>query len=373
MSSRPVNRYNNRNDEEPEALYESSRPNHLRPQPTRQIKDQRDTSAYDVYDSYFGNDPRQSGMGAVGLGFMNGTMDDEDSDDEDNRLDRKSSTHKGKNAALAEATRQRTPSPPPMYAHNGPIAAPKPGYAAPIAALNLAKPEQVAMPAGRQQVPPQQPQVRIPPHGSSRVIMSSPSPIEAPTTPHPLDAPPMPIAPAFARPRPAKQGSGITFEEKSIMRGESEDNLIPRRGERGDDFWRRFSMVVRTENMKNPVEKESAWLRKTQSGSRRLATWVWVVGIILVLAAAGGIGIGVYVSQKNTGQSSPKAFGGSANEGASSVSSSLPVVGSGNPSTVHSSFHVTPTNTVARREYEDFLEFATMPTDVRLKHRRLLR
>lgn len=31
------------------------------------------------------------------------------------------------------------------------------------------------------------------------------------------------------------------------MRGNSEDNLIPKRGEHGDHFWRRFSMVAKTE------------------------------------------------------------------------------------------------------------------------------
>jgi hypothetical protein len=31
------------------------------------------------------------------------------------------------------------------------------------------------------------------------------------------------------------------------MRSESEDHLIPRRGDKGDDFWRRFSMVAKEE------------------------------------------------------------------------------------------------------------------------------
>jgi hypothetical protein len=31
------------------------------------------------------------------------------------------------------------------------------------------------------------------------------------------------------------------------MRSDSEDHLLPRRGDKGDNFWRRFSMVAKEE------------------------------------------------------------------------------------------------------------------------------
>jgi hypothetical protein len=34
------------------------------------------------------------------------------------------------------------------------------------------------------------------------------------------------------------------------MRGNSEETLLPSRGEKGDDFWRRFSMVAKEDTQK---------------------------------------------------------------------------------------------------------------------------
>lgn len=34
------------------------------------------------------------------------------------------------------------------------------------------------------------------------------------------------------------------------MRSNSEERLLPRRGEKGDDFWRRFSMIAKEEKSK---------------------------------------------------------------------------------------------------------------------------
>jgi hypothetical protein len=149
-----------------------------------------------------------------------------------------------------------------------------------------------------------------------------------------------PITPVFARP------SKITFEEKAtprpIMRSDKEETLLPKRGEKGDDFWRRFSMVA-----KEPAQqKESPWLRKTRSGSSRLSRWVWVVGIILLICIAGAVGLGVYFSSKSPDHQQPTAIGGSANEAATGVSS-VPVATVGQPSSTV--IRVTPTHTVARR------------------------
>lgn len=141
------------------------------------------------------------------------------------------------------------------------IAAPRPGYAAPISALNLTRAEPCATPAGRMPNP-NLPQLHIkinnpfePPHPQQRSQFAmSGSP--APSTPHPLHPSMTPITPAFIRPSksPVPRNGGamnVKFSEgeaiprKPIMRGNSEETLLPGRGEKGDDFWRRFSMVAK--------------------------------------------------------------------------------------------------------------------------------
>jgi hypothetical protein len=113
-----------------------------------------------------------------------------------------------------------------------PLAAPRPGYAASAAALNLARPSPTATPEGRR------------PSDLSRVQVPTP----VPSTPHPLQPPMTPIAPVFIRPSPSPSPRGVNFAlEKPILRGDKEETLLPKRGDRGDDFWRRFSIVVKTE------------------------------------------------------------------------------------------------------------------------------
>ena len=139
------------------------------------------------------------------------------------------------------------------------IAAPRPGYAAPIAALNLARAEPCATPAGRMPNP-NLPRLHInnpfePPLPQPRSQYPMPA-SPAPSTPHPLHPSVTPITPAFIRPSksPAPRNGGamnVKFSEgeaiprKPIMRGNSEETLLPGRGEKGDDFWRRFSMVAK--------------------------------------------------------------------------------------------------------------------------------
>jgi hypothetical protein len=64
-----------------------------------------------------------------------------------------------------------------------------------------------------------------------------------PSTPHPLEEPVTPITPAFLR--PSKPTETVQFTSEPIIRSNSEDHLLPRRGDKGDDFWRRFSMVAK--------------------------------------------------------------------------------------------------------------------------------
>jgi hypothetical protein len=137
------------------------------------------------------------------------------------------------------------------------------------------------------------------------------------------------------------------------MRGNSEDFLLPKRGEKGDDFWRRFSMVAHVEKSQH---KESTWLKKTRNGSSRLSRWVWFISICLLLSIAGAVVIGWYVSHNKPSNQQPVSLGGDADEaGASSMpanisgTASVQAKGVASSSSSASSLHVSPTNTVARR------------------------
>lgn len=192
--------------------------------------------------------------------MLNGHMDDDDDDSDDaghgQYRTKQAEALPDKHAALAAATgitRQETLTPPPQY-----IAAPRPGYAAPIAALNLAKPQPVAIPAGRTGSQEQHsPNLQV---NTNRPMYAPGSPISIRGgTPHPLDPPMSPITPAFARPRPPKGGDvhfDASQEKQSIMRGNTEETMLPKRGDAGDDFWRRFSMVAKEENRRSPTSKQ---------------------------------------------------------------------------------------------------------------------
>ncbi|KAF7329813.1 hypothetical protein MKEN_00244700 [Mycena kentingensis (nom. inval.)] len=359
------------------------------------------TSAYDVYDNYLSpgdnsSSNRQSGIEGLGMGFMNGGMDadsDSDNDDDDMLRSRMASSPKApisKQAALAAAigaspkaaafaAPERHETPPPQYQQKrqqqqpepapartptspppGPqIAAPRPGYAAPIAALNqmgnnVARPAPTAAPAGRNNNPNG---LRIAVNGNAppSPLGTTPSPTGSP---HPLQAPVTPITPIFARPqRTATMDSAgsVAFSETKglIMRGDGEETLIPRgRGEKGDQFWRRFSMVAKDPQEKGP----SQWLKKNEGGARSHKRWIWIIGVILVVLAAGGIGLGVYMSEQAADHYRPDTLGGSAEEGTASAAkaaASSTKAGKGALGVSSSTSVVrvvTPTNTVARRE-----------------------
>jgi len=87
-------------------------------------------------------------------------------------------------------------------------------------------------------------------HPRGTLLSDSPSP----SGPHPLQPPITPITPVFAKP------GVVTFSEpathnKPIMRSDTEDALPTRRGDKGDDFWRRFSMVAKIENASGAKER----------------------------------------------------------------------------------------------------------------------
>ena len=178
--------------DEPESIYET--PNH----PQRRIRQPAPvdpnsrTSAYNVYNNYIHDDSnRQSGIDALGAGFMNGSMDDDDDEPQEkyNPFTSAKEQEASKHAMLAAAIGPRkTPTPPPQY-----IASPRPGYAASVEALS--RPEPAAIPATRQ-----------PPNGLSISTSNNPfatpmdhqafpngphmpQPIAVPNTPHPLQPP----------------------------------------------------------------------------------------------------------------------------------------------------------------------------------------
>jgi len=141
-------------------------------------------------------------------------------------------------------------------AHAVPLAAPRPGYPAPVANLKIPSPSPSASPSGQStehlqmgQVPQALRATR--PHADAGAPRM-PQPIyqtavhrpSVPSTPHPLQPPVTPITPVFVRPSNSPAPLDVKFSE-GIIRGNSEDNLLPKRGERGDDFWRRFSMVAK--------------------------------------------------------------------------------------------------------------------------------
>lgn len=134
-----------------------------------------------------------------------------------------------------------------------PLAAPKPGYVAPINALNMSQLSDNARSPpgydigwhGAAHVPPAVTRQRPPV-----------SPISVPSTPHPLPPTMTPILPVFARPSNPTEPSDVKRGPEPIIRGNSEEKLLPRRGEKGDDFWRRFSMVAREESRKPYSQKQ---------------------------------------------------------------------------------------------------------------------
>ena len=232
------------------------------------------------------------------MGFLNGDMDDDDdSDDETLAVHADPKVPYAKSDAI-----EKVPLPPPS-AHfpTVQIVAPKPGYAAPVSALTdtLTSPDSET-PSEHNSIPMPSPITAPPPirqmpatlrAGPGNMGLSVPSnrtglpPPTVPSTPHPLLPPSTPIVPAFARPPPTSQKPDVKFSDAAIMRGKNEEMLLPKRGEKGDDFWRRFSMVVKVEDSKRHQTRSVnldfakkmyffihllASLRRSVPGSRKL-------------------------------------------------------------------------------------------------------
>ena len=221
------------------------------------------------YDNYLDDDeqeantkPRQSGYGDLGMGFLNGEMDDDDDSDDETLACPPDAKHNMK--VIDEKKAPSPPLPAALLPSGGiQIVAPKPGYAAQVGALhdNLKSPEPVLQrpnPQMQQGIPAALARGMPPPidanfsgPGSPGLATPRPAfmPPIVPGTPHPLPHN-SPITPQFVMAPSRNEKSDVKFSSDAIMRGKSEETLLPRRGEKGDDFWRRFSMVVKVEDNK---------------------------------------------------------------------------------------------------------------------------
>jgi hypothetical protein len=310
-------------------------PSPARRRPAKPVQNQeREISQYAAYDDYF-EDQRASGHGGVGMGMMTGGMDD--SDDEDDRrapAPRSKASPIQAPAPVARSEKQM-PSPqqqrPPQGGPQGrpPMQQGPPGAGGP--------PGYDQHPNTRQATrgPPTELRVQIPQpqpiHAPAPAFMAPPSPSPSMLTPHPLDHPTTPITPVFARPSMDTSRENVKFQEP-ILRGNSEDRLIPRGGPQKDDFWRRFSMVAKDEARKAPKEKQSNFLKDYEGGNKRKKRIVWFVAIVLLLCIGGAVGLGWYFTH-NKPSAQPKAIGGKSNE---TTHDTLPP--SGKPSTSKASF-----------------------------------
>ncbi|KAF8574875.1 hypothetical protein K439DRAFT_1665296 [Ramaria rubella] len=388
--------------DEPDSVFE----NMPKPVPRQRIKEVDATapggardSSYTAFDSYFtGSNPNPpaSDVGDIGRGLINADYD-EFSDDENpptKKQDPSATDHPSdKHRALFEAAIAADP-PPPSY-ERGTVdftdekteAKPEPQE---LTHLRVVKQPQAVVHArendwlfsqhvepstppgnpprsmaNRQPMPPSTLQAGVRPFAApaprppqaafiqprtdmSQFSPASPhfagqtpgNPNSSTRTPQPLPPPQTPIMPVFARPR--KEANAVKFEKSEILRGNSEETLLPRgAGGKGDDFWRRFSMVAKEEAKGG--SKKSAWLKKTESGTTRLSTWVWIVGILFLIAIGGGIGVGWFFTH-NKPASQPVAIGGSADEGFTSTSSRIATASASTKATIVTAAPV-PTNT----------------------------
>lgn len=136
--------------------------------------------------------------------------------------------------AAPPANRQASFDRPQYQQQQPPMANPIPrqinGVQRPAAAALRVDVPQPAMPIPRAPIP---------------AFMPSPSPSPSPSlNPHPLNAPSTPITPVFARPS-FQEERKVEFAATAIMRGNSEETLLPRNTQKGEEFWRRFSYFAK--------------------------------------------------------------------------------------------------------------------------------
>ena len=211
------------------------------------------------------------------MGLMAGDMDDSDEDEAPNQRNNPKTAAPAKSSNLRPSPAKEPPArsyeaqrPPPNQGRQ-PIARPAPAAAAaepPAAArtafsrpayaqptLNRLQQPVIAHPVPRQVQRPAAAALRVDvpspampiPRAPIPAFMQSPSPSPSPSpslNPHPLNAPSTPITPVFARPVYGSEPK-VEFAKDAIMRGNSEETLLPRNTPKGEDFWRRFSYFAK--------------------------------------------------------------------------------------------------------------------------------
>ncbi|KAG8800248.1 hypothetical protein FRC17_006919 [Serendipita sp. 399] len=331
--------------DEDDSIYDDVPPARPRQKlPTQQKPGQSD-SMYQAWDSYLQtdnkNDRPQSGVGGIGMGLMAGGVDD--SDDEDHTPARRGGAKTTKPAKSSNLNPAQSPQKSNVQdqSKGGPnnvqmLSRPAPAMAAPPANRqnSYERPQQAQgsppHAPGNQQRSFDQPRqgtgVQRPAAAALRVNVPQPgmpaargpmpafmqnsnAPLSSPSlNPHPLNAPSTPITPVFARPS-FQSERRVEFAKEAIMRGNSEETLLPRNTAKGEDFWRRFSFVAK----EAPKQKTSSWLKSTMGNNRSMKRWTWCISIFLLLAIGAGIGFGWYFTH-NKPAALPLAVGGSANE-----------------------------------------------------------
>lgn len=260
------------------------------------------------------------------MGLMNGGLDDSDDEDAPPARAQPRANAPAKSSNLNPGSqRPNNGDAPRGILQTQPLARPAPA-AAPGAATRQGSYDRPQYPqngqqqqgaGGSQRTGVQRPaaaqlRVDVPPPGMPRApmpaFMHSPSPSPS-LNPHPLNAPSTPITPVFARPSFQEPERKVEFAKDAIMRGNSEETLLPRNTPKGEEFWRRFSVVAK----EDPKRKKSKWLSSTMGNSRSMTRWIWCISIFLLLAIGAGIGFGWYFTHNNA-PSLPVAIGGSANE-----------------------------------------------------------
>lgn len=181
------------------------------------------------------------------MGFMNGSLDDSDEDEPYMKQPVKGNPVADKNKALFDAATGSQDIPKPAPAVHSPLRVQQPPM--PSQQREIAHPQPRPAPGQRPPAPVlrvelPQPAMPIPRAPIPAFIQPPPSPAAGSMIPHPLNAPSTPIAPVFARPS-FQEKRDVKFKEDAILRGNSEETLLARGTQKGEDFWRRFSMVAK--------------------------------------------------------------------------------------------------------------------------------
>ncbi len=181
------------------------------------------------------------------MGFMNGSLEDSDEDEPFMKQPVKGNVVAEKNKALfnaATGSRQISKPAPALHSPLRPLQPPMP-----LQQREIAQPQPRPAPGRRPAAPVLRvelptPAMPIPRAPIPAFIQPPASPAASSMIPHPLNAPSTPIAPVFARPS-FQEKRDVKFKDDAILRGNSEETLLARGTQKGEDFWRRFSMVAK--------------------------------------------------------------------------------------------------------------------------------